>query len=116
MICLLDTADEPSIGRTVLSIAADLLSFADPSLMNLPVVIDLNAVPGDWRVSCLDEMNLPVEVDLIEVQLFLVLDLPPRNLSSPIPLPGNSPFDLMWNLGDNLVLTLFTSTASLTPF
>jgi hypothetical protein len=81
----------------------------------LPVATDLNVVPGDWRVICLDEMNLPVEVDLIEVLLLLVLNLPSRNLLSPIPLPGNAPVDPMWNLGDDLVLTLFTSTTSLTP-
>ena len=81
-----------------------MLTFAVPPWMNLPVATDLSAVPGDWIVSCFAEMNLPVELDLIEVLLLLGLDLVPRNFSSPIPL------------GDDLVLPLFTSTTSLTTF
>ena len=62
-------------------------------------------------------MNLPVSADRREVLLlFGLLGLPPRNLSSPIPRPGNAPVDPMWNLGDVLVWPLLGSTTSLTPF
>ena len=71
---------------------------------------------GEFRCSSLRDMNLPVSADLIEVLLlFGRLGLPPRNLSSPIPRPGNAPVDPMWNLGDDLVWPLVGATTSLTP-
>jgi hypothetical protein len=83
--------------------------------MDGPVAIVLSAVPGEWSVRRFDKINLPVKADLSEVLLLLLLVLPPRNLSSPIPRPGNAPVDPMWNLGDVLVMPLFTSTTSFTP-
>ena len=62
-------------------------------------------------------MNLPVSADLSEVLLLLgLLVLPPRNLSSPIPRPGNAAAAPMWNLGDVLVWSLLGATTSLSPF
>jgi hypothetical protein len=54
-------------------------------------------------------MNLPVVDDRIEVLLLLVLTVLHRNLSSPIPLPGNASVDPIWNLGDVLVLPLLSN-------
>ena len=72
---------------------------------------------GECRVSSLGEINLSVSADLSKVLLLLgLLVLPPRNLSSPIPRPGNAPVDPMWNLADVLVWPLLGATTSLTPF
>ena len=76
----------------------------------------MSPVFGEFRCSSLRDINLPVSADLIEVLLLLGrLGLLPRNLSSPIPRPGNAPVDPMWNLGDDLVWPLVEATTSLTP-
>ena len=80
------------------------------------VATRVSPVLGEFRCSSLRDMNLPVSADLIEVLLlFGRLSLPPRNLSSQIPRPGNAPVDPMWNLGDDLVWPLVGATTSLTP-
>jgi hypothetical protein len=83
--------------------------------MNCPVTTDFRVVLDDCTVRLLDDINLPVKAYRIDVLLLLLLALLARNLSSPISPPGNTPVDPMWNLGDFLVLSLFTSTTSLTP-
>ena len=79
------------------------LSTADPPYLSGAVATNVRPVLGEFSLSILRYMNLPVSADLSEVLLlFGRLGLPSRNLSSPIPCPGNAPVDTMWNLGDVL--------------
>ena len=104
-ICLLDIGVDPSFCLTVLSIAGESLSLEVTPWMSCPVAADLIAVL-EGSVRFLDDINLPVKDDQSEVLLLLLLVLLPRNLSSPIPRPGNAPVDPMWNLGEVLVWPL----------
>ena len=100
-MCLLDS--DPSSCLTTLSIPGASLSLADPPYIDGAVATTRRAVFEECIVSNLGDINLPVSAALRDVLLlFGLLGLPPRNLSSPIPRPGNAPVDPMWNLGDVL--------------
>ena len=114
LICLLDR--RPSCCRTTLSMPGSSLSPADPPNLAGFVATRVSPVFGEFRFSSLRDINLPVSANLSEVLLlFGLLVLPPRNLSSPIPRPGNAPAAPMWNLSDGLGWPLLGSTTSLTP-
>ena len=97
-MCLL--VSDLSSCLTTLSMPGASLSFANPPYIDGAVATNVRAVFGECIVSSLRDINHPVSADLSEVLLlFGRLGLPPRNLSSPIPRPGNAPVDPMWNLG-----------------
>ena len=92
------------------------LSTPDPPNLAGFVATKVRPVFGELKFSSLRDINLPVSADLSEVLLlFGLLVLPPRNLSSPIPRPGNASVDPMWNLGDVLDRPLLGATTSISP-
>ena len=82
----------PILWRTTLLMPGASLSPVDPPNLSGFVATKVSPVFGEFRCSSLRDINLPVSADLSEVLLlFGLLVLPPRNLSSPIPRPGNAP-------------------------